>query len=370
MDLIFNHRVPKIKHHRISLSPGKHNGQEIIEIEIPLNYSQFVVTDLTPNKYIVYTCTGSSRGMRCGGWSDRMKSIVTAYVLSLLTKRQFKILDTYPCDFIKSFDENVVKWKVNQSDLEDLSYHRFYSSAGVKAARDHFRSADLETFHEPSVVYYRGNWDFLNEFAERPNVGKSLPWLFKLPRPDIYRAILRMMLQHTDIVKRKIEEIFEEKVRNNKLVCAHVRMGRSKTLPYDDKTDVKKKDIGSIFQFLSRYQIPNHKIFIATDSEDIMSKARGKFHNFLLEVPGPITHMDISKSGNLCQGQQKSFIEHEILTRCDTLLLTRSGFGIIAAFLREDSNELYCLSRHYIVPCSRYTLSKIFPWTLSPWDDL
>lgn len=334
------------------------------------NYSQFMRNDLAPNKYVIYTCTGASRGSRCGGWSDRMKTIVSSYILSLITKRQFRIMDAYPCNFNKSFDENLVHWKVKQSELKDLTSQNFYASSGVKIARNHFRSANFDSVHKEEVVYFRGNWDFISEFSERPHVGEMLPWLLQTPRPDIYKSILRMLLRHTDSVKSSIQEFFTKRVQNKKLVCAHVRQGRSKTLPTDDSTDIKEKDVQLILDFLSKYKTPNHKIFIATDSADVKNLARQKFQDFLLEVPGPITHMDISRSGDLCNGQQKAFIEHEILTMCDTLLLTRSGFGIIAAFLRENSDELYCYSRHYIAPCSRYTLSKIYPWTLSPWDDL
>ncbi|XP_061164491.1 uncharacterized protein LOC133173522 [Saccostrea echinata] len=369
-DLAHNDKAPEKNCHQPSASTARNSSYELIEMESRLNYSMFLLRDLFPDKYVVYTCTGTSRGRRCGGWSDRMKTIVMSYILSLLTNRQFRILDNFPCDFKISFDENLVQWKINGSELKGLTHQNFYASAGVKVARNHFRGANLETIHKPDVIYFRGNWDFLNEFAERPNIGESFPWLLKLPRPDIYRAILRMILKHTDTLQRHVQEIFTEKVKNSRLVCAHVRQGRSKTLPNDDSTDVREKDIETIFKFLSQYQIPNHKIFIATDSVDIINSARERFQDFLLEVPGPITHMDISKSGELCHGQQKSFTEHEILTRCDTLLLTRSGFGIIAAFLRKNSDDLYCLSHHYISPCSRYTLSKIYPWTLSPWDDL
>ncbi|XP_062593906.1 uncharacterized protein LOC134255405 [Saccostrea cucullata] len=367
-DPIQREKAPETNYHQLSTS-ARSSSFELIETGSRLNYSMFLLRDLSPDKYVVYTCTGRSRGLRCGGWSDRMKTIVSSYMLSLLTKRQFRILDTYPCDIQNSFSENLVQWKINGSELESRSHQNFYASVGVKVARNHFRGANLETVHKPDVIYFHGNWDFLNEIAERPNIGESFPWLLKLPRPDIYRGILRMILKHTDTLQRHIHEIFSEQVKNNKLVCAHVRQGRSQTLPDDDSTDVGERDVETIFQFLSQYQIPNHKIFIATDSDEIMNSARTRFRDFLLEVPGPITHMDLSKSGELCQGQQKSFTEHEILTRCDTLLLTRSGFGIIAAFLRENSDELYCLSRHYIAPCSRYTLSKIYPWTLSPWDD-
>ena len=352
------------------MSECRVNNWEFNELQLPLNYSQFLGRDLAPNKYVVYTCTGRFRGGRCGGWSDRMKTIVTAYILSLLTKRQFRIMDTFPCNLNKSFDENLVSWNVKQSELKGLSSQNFYASAGVKVARSHFRGADFESIHKQDVIYFRGNWDFINEFSERSNVGQILPWLLKTPRPDIYRTILRMIFQHNNRLKIRIQDFFSEKVQKSKLVCAHVRQGRSRTLPADDSTDITNKDVSVIFDFLSKYKTPNHKIFIATDSTDILNQARNRFQEFLLEVPGPITHMDISKNGDLCQGQQKSLVEHEILTRCDTLLLSRSGFGIIAAFLRKNSDELYCYSRHYIAPCSRYTLSKIYPWTLSPWDDL
>lgn len=67
-----------------------------------------------------------------------MKTIVSSYILSLITKRQFRIMDTYPCNFNKSFDENLVTWKLKQSELKDLTSQNFYANCQKSFSKRQF----------------------------------------------------------------------------------------------------------------------------------------------------------------------------------------------------------------------------------------
>ena len=54
-------------------------------------------------RYIVYECTTRST---CGGWADRLKGIMSAYAISLLTDRNFIIYHIKPCLLSNFFESN------------------------------------------------------------------------------------------------------------------------------------------------------------------------------------------------------------------------------------------------------------------------
>jgi tryptophanase len=54
-------------------------------------------------KYVQYICE-----KRCGGWGDRLKGIVSTFMLSLVLERKFLMKVEHPCDmkyFFKDYDE-------------------------------------------------------------------------------------------------------------------------------------------------------------------------------------------------------------------------------------------------------------------------
>jgi hypothetical protein len=60
------------------------------------------------NKYIRYECGGSNS--LCGGWADRLRGLMGAYMWSIFTKREFLIDMDYPCSLSLMLEPNVIKW--------------------------------------------------------------------------------------------------------------------------------------------------------------------------------------------------------------------------------------------------------------------
>jgi hypothetical protein len=55
-------------------------------------------------KYLVYECTNENI---CGGWGDRLKGIMSAYAISLLTDRYFLINHVKPCLLTHYFEPSI-----------------------------------------------------------------------------------------------------------------------------------------------------------------------------------------------------------------------------------------------------------------------
>ena len=74
-------------------------------------------------------------------------------------------------------------------------------------------------------------------------------------------------------------------------------------------------------------------------------------------------YTDIVKYRNdtACQGHRFSLLEHAILARSDTLLLTKSGFGIEAAYIRQRTEQLYCyVVTDGVIPCTPESLKAFY----------
>ena len=120
-------------------------------------------------------------------------------------------------------------------------------------------------------------------------------------------------------------------------------------------------DTSKIWEFLKQYNNSDkYKIYIASDSERIRKQAHARFDNVLHNV-GPIVHIDtIKNSKGVCDGMKKVLIDQNILINCDVLLLTFSGFGRMAASLRQKESGLFCLVNHEIIKCSASTLKELY----------
>jgi hypothetical protein len=60
--------------------------------------------NVSDKKYIVYECTNENI---CGGWGDRLKGIMSAYAISLLTDRYFLIYHVRPCLLTNFFEPSI-----------------------------------------------------------------------------------------------------------------------------------------------------------------------------------------------------------------------------------------------------------------------
>ena len=89
-------------------------------------------------KYVVYECTNE---ILCGGWGDRLKGIMSAYAISLLTDRYLLIYHVKPCLLNQFFEPSIYfinktinydqaskKWYLNNEDFrKSLSYFNAFN---------------------------------------------------------------------------------------------------------------------------------------------------------------------------------------------------------------------------------------------------
>ncbi|XP_069142538.1 uncharacterized protein [Argopecten irradians] len=309
--------------------------------------------------YIVYECDNEHPG-GCGGWSDRMSGMYSAYVISVILSKHFLIKYTISGKLTDYLSPNSLDWRYNSSLLEGRSWG--YTNLIIKTPKEirECSITGLRSMFSKDVNFVRINWDYTQYFRKFPGLHSVIPWLFELHYADIYSTFFHKFFKPTKLITKAVNGI----VKNaKKLACAHIRMGGSKTIPGDDKhTD--KSQLKFIWDLLKRFENRNYSIFIATDAQFVRDRAKELFP-LLIEVEGRIIHIDWKTTGgNLDEGYRKVVVDFFVLAKCDVLMLTLSGFGIMSAYLNTNATEMYCLTKQELVPCSRYTIHNYFPGPL------
>ena len=193
---------------------------------------------------------------------------------------------------------------------------------------------------------------------EQVDLPKRIPWLTKFTVAQLYESVLSYLFILSEGLQRDLDTFRKLHVRDNKTVCVHYRAGRNPTIP-NNAERYGFRHLKGVWTFLSKYNNSGHVIYIATDSDQVKAATKSKFPEMFIDIQGKITHVDRSKDDANCTGFRKAILEHNFLQRCDVILLSRSGFGRTAAFLRKYSENMFCLRETGITMCSKENLPFI-----------
>ena len=310
-------------------------------------------------KYFIYQCGG--KFVVCGGWADRLKGIVIAYLISQVTNRTFGISITHPpCDLQRFLLPNQIAWNINASDVALRSKNHtvgFYRKTDNIRFYNSIHTLNFDEDFQEDVVYFQANLDYVDNFKRNPLYVDTNVWMANLTRDEVYAKVYHQLFSlHPDIQSEVTSFLKVAKpTTSHKLVCAHVRA------EYGAGHSLSENDTLKIWKFLNQYNDPDkYKIYIASDSERIREQAHDRFDNILHNV-GYVVHIDrFTNRTGVCDAMKKIIIDQNILINCDVLLLTFSGFGRMAAYLRQKESGLFCLVKHKITKCSARTLKELY----------
>ncbi|KAK6175173.1 hypothetical protein SNE40_013692 [Patella caerulea] len=187
-------------------------------------------------------------------------------------------------------------------------------------------------------------------------------------KDNIYQKKFHDLFKISDKIQLILDDFQERAVprarKNNSLVCAHIRMSRNPTLPVDSNVISTTEDVKNGLRFLhhniceiskSRSQsclketstgsnFSKHvKVFVSTDYNDVLKTVRQEFKTEIVENKGVIVHMEQGRQNeNICEGFEKLVSDFLILTKCDVLLLSKSGLSRMVSYIRGGSNGLCC----------------------------
>lgn len=316
------------------------------------------------SKILAYRCVRD-----CGGWADRLKGIIQAYMLSLLSKRKFAIVMKEPSDIEHFLTPNLLNWHLNENDTSNLSVgevdNKFLHDA-IAVQYERF-DYDPEKLFDKDLVYVIANQDWTRTLRKLSVAPSRFPEIYKYHSSDLTRIIYHGLFKPTTELLSLVDEFFDTQTGGKKLACLHARMGEQIYLRYTFD------EIMTPLQFLKdHYSGNDYKVMIATDNNKVKNFSKTFFPNFVdTSYSGPIMHIDYMRNASRDddikeRAFMRSMVDHMILTRCDTLVLTASGFGISAGMLRHTSRNLYVYVKEggarEIVPVRRETLRELFQY--------
>ncbi|XP_048247289.1 uncharacterized protein LOC124125198 [Haliotis rufescens] len=289
------------------------------------------------DKYVVYTCNTG----RCGGLADRQKGIVTAFVLSQMLGRLFGISMFKPCDISEFVIPKDVDWTIDSRTLAHLKKEWFVdmdgNGMGVAMA-----TGDLEAMFQNDGTMYTGNIDLVPYLMKNPLFHKVY-WARRLSHLDIYKYAFEKLFKLSHKTQDRFDDIIGTIDSNHQtLVCAHIRMGKSRTIPRDNSRKAHRPDPDSLIRFFKTRLHPGYdKLFIATDSQQVRLRFKKAFPDSYLEVKGQIAHIDRPSRTFECSAMEKVVLDQYILSECDTLVMSVSGFSRFAAIMRGRDGDLF-----------------------------
>ncbi|XP_041349733.1 uncharacterized protein LOC121369005 [Gigantopelta aegis] len=302
------------------------------------------------DKYIIYRCDGNGL---CGGLADREEGIVAGFLISQMVGRKFGIRFTVPCDISTFLQPNLVNWTVDTGNFRSFTMRRVeVIDHDAWKLREQMIKMDLNVSYPEDVVYFKVNQEFIQYLLKNKHF-KTLKWAVNLTVPEIYNVIYRRLFQlrpHLDQQFHKFQ--IRARARNRKLVCTQIRVWKNPTIP-NDYDPGQRLDLNIIWDFLKQYNDSSkYSIFVSTDSEDVRKTGVRLFPDAIVDIGGNIVHIERSSGQQVCGGFAKVILDQLVLSTCDVLILTSSGIGRIASFVRGTSDELYCTSKGKVERCS------------------
>ncbi|XP_067653098.1 uncharacterized protein [Haliotis asinina] len=300
-------------------------------------------------KYLVYLC---DRKTTCGGLGDRQRGIMGVFILSLVTRRRYGIRMQSPCPLDNFFAPNKINWTVSDSVLR-LPFSDHINAMDDTELKKSLVEGDFNDNHMEDVVFLRDNMDFTGVIAHRPKYKKLLPeWAKSGSKSKVFWHVWNLLFKPFGSMKVKLDRALGQinQTPHNRLVCAHVRIGRNPTIPGDQANVNSIQSVRKLWKFLQGYG-KETMYFVASDAERVRDMARREFGNRLLTVEGKIRHIDRQRDDrDACDGFETALLEQQILSKCDVLVLSQSGFSMFAAYMRGTSKDLFIFNEGQITP--------------------
>ena len=296
-----------------------------------------------------------------------MKGIVSTYIWSLVTKREFSLDIQYPCKLRKLVEPHEILWNTSipcydyQSREKIINSGKKFSISSVfKISNRNFlfsiQYLNLKEFYSNvNLLVMYINHDYIKPMSENKYLRNRLVQLgfeenierFKMP--FIFRTVYNRLFKLTKELQEKFDN-FKAKAKpnaNDKLFCVQVRIGGARPFVDNDKQFTERENSLLFWEFVRKNLTKNesnYKLFITSDTESVVHEALHEFGNeTVVYIDGLYTHID--KEPDLddnCDRVEKTILDLHAFQLCDKVVISRGGFGLTGNFLRDDPfKDLY-----------------------------
>ena len=332
-------------------------------------------------RYMIYYCKS-----HCGGWTDRLKGIVIAYVLATLTNRRFgiQIVDN-PCAFTDFVRPNEVNWSLPE-DVDLKSGFKNYNIMSSVAFYKDASTLNFDDFFTSRVVLFKANLEYSDQIKVNKLYRKQLEWMLPKTRDQIFSIIYRKLFKFSPHVQTAVDRALRlaRPAESGRLICAHVRFANNSEILRDAHGRHTRAHGKTVLTFLqtfdpssstynaSRANVPQPsspadaslvRFFVSSDSKVFIDRAARIFGDRFVRTEGQFVHVDRPGEDRraACDGFTKVLVDQHLLTTCDVFVVSFSGFGRYAAYLRGSDRGLYCLLMDGTIrKCSTSRLKELY----------
>ncbi|XP_071107121.1 uncharacterized protein [Haliotis cracherodii] len=304
-------------------------------------------SNLKPRRrYLIYLC---DKVRSCGGWGDRQRGMVAAYLLAKVTGRQFGINMSYPCDIKMFYVPNKVNWYVKVNDIRGLNWEMVDWMDNRKGIVD--VESDFDIDHPSDVIFLKTNQDIINRIKNSPRYGRFVPKEFKdMKHYKIFQTIWHLLMKLSIHFEEHVDMFMNRIPKNRTLICAHVRLRKNPTIPNDGSQINSLSSVDSLWRFVSKHDNQS-RVFIASDSLGVRKSARKWFGEREVDTDGLVLHIDRQgKWSNACLGFEMALLDQAILGLCKVLVVSGSNFSIRGAMMSRLKQKLFIFKNGTITP--------------------
>ena len=187
--------------------------------------------DNSDGKFLIYKCDRDDR--LCGGWADRQKGMVSAFLLALVTNRRFGITMTAPCDVRKFYIPNEYNWIIQDKDIEGKTRRTVRSIDSATSFHEDLFSVDFNGRYPEDVIFLTTNNEHSKAITANPLYQKSLPVWARQPLSEFFRDAWRILMKPSPLLQHRLDSFLHSLhfvTRTRPLVGLHVRVGKSASL--------------------------------------------------------------------------------------------------------------------------------------------
>jgi len=304
------------------------------------------LSDCSEGRFLVYQCRKQDRH-DCGGLADRERGIISTFLLALQTNRTFVIDLDKPCELEQFLVPNLYNWTRCKSFIQSLPVNESKTLHMNNRRKEYPKlfntspTSEISSSNGPKVLNFQVNMAPLQRILSENDFQKRVPWLKDFTIREIIVIIYSTLFVPSGRVIAALDNL-KSKQKNNLLQCAHIRYGQSVDI-HQDKVVVHERgrfNTTALSSFFIRNAQDRHmesSVYIATDSSAIHRQMESRHKNYI-RLSTTISHIDYSNS---CEGHYSAILDQLALTQCDVLVLSFSGFGSLAAYLRGVDTGLY-----------------------------
>eukprot|EP00667_Euglena_gracilis_P012596 EG_transcript_12942 len=318
--------------------------------------AQYVV--LPKEGLLVWSCPPERR---CGGYGDRMKGIASAFLLALLTRRQFGIFHTDPVELREVLRPTAhVAWDVYP---KARAYPVQIKDRPPRAGKDVVSKM-------PPTVWLETNQDLVEYLQSLPAYAAALTRMGLaegcVDLSCVYGCLFNTLFDVGEGLQSTVASMLEE---HPQFVSVQIRTGGGEVSGWSDPMRTSHYVVNRMWDAVddwTKHHCLQCDIFLTTDSATHQKLALQRYGKRLFFVKGDITHSDRSSQQKAALGFPKVVLDNLMIGFAVHGVISNSGFSYTAVWRTRLNSTVVRMNRErtgYFIEPHLFT-SAAKSWTI------